>query len=186
MRKTYIERFCGSTAEPKYEEKLKSRFNRSNLSFKYKLLDVDLITNVKMQPALSLQLSPSGYDDPNCFVNGEFHPSKIRESSQFTVEITDFDVVGKLTESQKHELLKLMHEKEYYSGKYFSDYRRYHKKIIDAQYKEKIEQVVRLGPALIRAKGEKYYNNFLFSIKKEYEEELQKNEFVFTQWEERS
>ena len=79
-----------------------------------------------------------------------------------------------------------MHEKEPYSEKFFEDYRKYHKKKIDTEYQKKINHVEKLAPALIRAKGEKYYNNFLLSIKKEYEAAIQQNQFVFTQWEEKN
>jgi len=174
-KKTYIESYDIS--------KLEKRFNRSNLCFKYKLHSVEQIINVNMQPAISLVLSPSGYDDPKCFVDGEFHPSKVRESSKFAVEITDFEVAGKLTKSQKRELLKLMYEKEPYSEKYFSDYRKFHKKKIDTEFQTRINYIERLRSEFIRKKGEKFYNNLLLSIKKEYEATIRENQYVFTKWE---
>ena len=50
MKKSYISNYD--------ETKLESKFNRSNLSFKYKLLRVEKFANAGIQPTICLVLSP--------------------------------------------------------------------------------------------------------------------------------
>ena len=160
-----------------------ARFNRSNLSFKYKIVGIEKIQNVKMQPAICLLLSPSGYDDPRCFVNGEFDPSKIRSSSQFPVEVTDFEVIGNLTNAQKRELLKTMHENKPYTEEYYSAYRNYHKTKLNRELSTKLKIMQKFEASLIKSKGKKYFDQLVQSTKEEYRTRQEENQFAFTQWE---
>lgn len=162
------------------ENDLESRFKRSNLSFKYTLLSSEVLSDTKV-PTMVMHLSPSGYDNPKCFKNGKFMPELIKPSTYFDVLVTDYDVVSDtLTDDQKRDLLKLMHENRPYSSQYFVDYRKHHIKYLNSELAKRLKVADRLRIPLTRSKGEKYYNEFVQSIKEEYRKKINDVQIAFT------
>ena len=163
-------------------EELVSRFNRSNLSFKYFIVSIEDGATEKGEPAKYMVLSPTGYNDRKCFRNGEFDQSKISKTQQFMVEITDFEVESeKLTDTQKYELQKMMFENKKFTQTYVRMYKKYHSKKIDKEFLPKLELAEKLRSFFVRRKGEKWFKQYLSSIQQEYQDKKLNLELAFTQ-----
>lgn len=159
---------------------IESRFKRSNLSFKYNLLSHEF-TNDTKHPTVVMHLSPSGYDNPKCFKNGKFIPENIKPDSYFDVYVTDFEVLSEnLNDEQKKDLLKLMHQNRSYTRKYYVDYRKHHIEKLRNMLAQRLRVAERLRLPLTRARGEKYYNDFVKSIKDEYNRKIEDVQITFT------
>lgn len=160
------------------------RYNRSNLSFKYTLVDSESTINKKGEPVINLSFTPSGYDDPKYFIDGEFSPENVENRKIFTVTVSDFEVSGAtLTPPQKRELIKTMHEGKYYTQKFYDDYRDFHRSKLEKELNVKLAVMNRFKDALIRSKGEKHYNQYIQLLKQEYRDKIDAVQYAFTQWE---
>lgn len=157
------------------------KYDRSSLSFKYTLQGT-IEAVVGESPIICLDFTPSGYDDPKCFKNGEFDQTLIDPNSHFIVSVSNFDVyTDKLTDTQKRELLGLMHSHKPYSQNFYNDYREYHIKKLKKEYEKRIKVAELLKTSLTRIKGAKYYNEYIKSINEEYRHKIQEIQLSFTQ-----
>ena len=160
------------------------RFKRSNLSFKYTLLDCTPDINKKGETVIVLTLTPSGYDNPKYFINGEFNPEAVENKKLFTIVVSDFDVSGStLSKPQKRLLFKTMHEGKPYTQSFYSDYKDYHRARLEKELNTKLAVMNRFKDALIKNKGQKHVDLYEKSLKEEYRDQIDELQYVFTQWE---
>ena len=156
------------------------KYDKSTLSFKYTLQGT-MEATVGDSPIICLDFTPSGYEDPKCFRNGEFDQTLIDPSSHFIVSVSNLDVHSdKLTDKQKRQLLELMHSYKPYSQNFYNDYREYHIKKVKKEYEKRIKVAELLKTPLTRTKGAAYYNEYIKSINEEYRNKIREISLSFT------